>query len=385
MQDIQQSNALNVSPFVFYPLLESKARRVVLQGGQWSGKTVNVLAVLATKAASEPNKIITVTSESVPHLKGGAIRDFEKYIYPFFAVEITSYNKTDHIYFFKNGSIIEFKSFDSEQKALGAKRDYLFVNEANRFNYMTFFQLDSRTETQTIIDYNPSFKFWAHEKIIGEKNTDFFISDHRHNPFLSEEKHREIENIKDPELWKVYARGMTGNITGTIFPNWTKIPDEDFPKEDSFVGGLDYGYTNDPTCLMKILRVGNNIFLHECCYMTAIANNSIVQIARANGFKSHPIYSEHDPDSVAALRRLGLYVMPARKGPGSIKAGISKLNEFNVFYTASSKNIANEITKYLWVIDDEGKPTNEPIDKWNHAIDATRYGVYTHFFRQKNT
>lgn len=380
---MEKNPDLKVSPSIYFPTLNSKARTIVHQGGQWSGKTVNILAVLATKATQTPNLTITVTSESMPHLKIGALRDFINFIYPSFESFISQYNRTDHIFIFRNGSIIEFKSFEDEYKARGAKRHILFINEANKFNYLTYFQLNSRTEIQTILDYNPTQPFFVHEKLIGQEGVELFISDHRSNPFLSEAKHAEIEAIKDYQLWLVYARGMTGNITGLIFPDWTKIPDSQFPKDEPFFGGLDFGYTNDPTAGVKIVRMGESLYIHELCYTPGIAPIQMKQIFLSNGFTNGiPIYCEHDPDNISQLRRLGLMAMPARKGAGSINAGIVKLKEFKVFYTASSVNLDEERRRYVWMTDPkDGSNTNTPIDQWNHLFDAVRYGVYTQYFR----
>jgi phage terminase large subunit len=378
---------LRISPSIYYPTLQSTARRIIHQGGQSSGKTVNILCVLATIAAQKKRQRITVTSESLPHLKRGALRDFEDYVYPYFRPYITNYNKTDHIFYFSTGSKIEFVAFDGEQKARGAKRQYLFVNEANSFDYLTFRQLDSRTDFQTIIDYNPSAPFWAHDKLIGQAGNQLFISDHRDNPFLSHAKHVEIESEIDPELFRVYARGKTGNITGLIYPNWQIIPDEQFPWGEDFFGGVDYGYTNDPTAGVKIVRLGDSLYVHELFYECGIPAKRLIQHWQDNKFTSRSVvYSEHDDEMITQQRRLSkgnLLILPAKKGTGSINAGIEKLKEFKVFYTASSKNIHEERKRYMWVIDPvTGKPTNAPIDQWNHALDAIRYGVYTHYFRK---
>ena len=371
-------NILKVSP-IFYALYNSKARRVILQGGQWSGKTVNTLIYLATRAAQEKDKKITVTAYSLPHLKDGAIRDFEKYVRPLFNSRIVNHNLSEHTYEFDTRSVIQFKSYEDGS---GPKRDYLFINEANKMKWQLAFDLDSRTEVQTIYDYNPTAKFWIQERIKDEPGTDFFISDHRHNLFLSEEKHKEIEGIKDPELWKVYARGLTGNLTSTIFPDWNVIPDKDFPKDAKIIWGIDYGYTNDPTAIIKIARVGESLFLHECSYQSGIPPKQIIQILKANGYSNEPIYSEHDPDMISQLRRLELMVLPARKGQGSVNAGIMRLKEFKIFITHSSKNLKIEQTNYCWMQMD-GKPVNQPIDNYCHLIDAARYGVYSHYFKQE--
>jgi len=392
--------------------LRSGGRTVVHQGGSWSGKTVNILPALATLAMEEKGVnagITTVTSMSMPHLKGGALRDFEMYVYPEFKGAIKQYHRTDHIFTFHSGSIIEFKSFEDETKARGAKRKRLFVNEANTFLKMLFFQLHSRSD-QSVIDYNPSERFWAHEDLIGNPGVKTFISDHRHNPFLTPEKHAEIENIctfaynpdgsvmintdtgvpvvlkGDYELWKVYARGLTGNIEGIIFPNWEMVDDSAFPNNVDPIFSIDFGYSVDPTALMKIARVQNTLFIKELSYKPGISETEIKQILLANGWNREiPLYCDHDPDMIRLLRNEGIqYAQPARKGQGSISAGIKCLKSYDVKYTNSSKNIHRERGMYVWEKDKiTGLPINVPIERHNHCFDSIRYGVYTKYLRNE--
>ena len=366
--------------------LRKGQRRIIHQGGQYSGKTVNILGALATLCAEESpkgsdNGVTTVTSMSFPHLKGGALRDFESYILPAFKNAIARYHKTDHTFTFRSGSVMEFKVYENEFAARGAKRKRLFVNEGNKFEWMTFFQLDSRCE-QSIIDYNPSIRFWAHEKLIGQDGNLTLYSDHRHNPFLSPEKHKEIESYTG-ELFKVYSRGLTGNVTGVIFPNWEIIDDGDFPTNVDFIYSVDFGYTNDPTAIIKQCKIGNTIFVKELGYESGLPPKSIRQILIANGYKEdEPLYCEHDPDMIKALRLLGVQAMPARKGQGSVNAGIELLHTFDVKYTASSRNLHKERSLYVWETErDTGKLTNMPVDNNNHTFDAIRYGAYTRYLR----
>lgn len=342
---------------------------------------------------------------SFPHLKGGAMRDFERYVMPSFAETIKQWRKTDHVCIFESGGLIEFKVFESEYDARGPRRNILFINEANTFDYMTWFQLDSRSNC-SIIDYNPTIRFWAHEKVIGEPGTETRICHHLHNPFLSKEKHAEIENIctfsydeygnvvmkkdkngnsvpvvlkGDFELWQVYARGITGNVTGIIFPDWVLIDEIEWT--DPFFA-IDFGYTNDPTAIVKIERRYENIYVEEIAYQTgAMSARNIRSILEANGCTDESvIYCEHDPDMIKQLRLLDMPAQAARKGAGSVNAGIEKLKEYKVYY--SGRNLKAELQKYIWETNDEGNPTNKPIDMNNHAIDATRYGVYSHFYKQ---
>src|SRR5688572_4966105 len=201
-----------------------------------------------------PKLVITITGESLPNLRKGIYRDAEAIFSksPYLQRQVINWNKTDRIINFKNGSLIEFISNLDEQSAKAGKRDILIVDEAQGVSWPIFFTLAIRTRGQIFVLYNPTAAFGAHEKLIGttpESNdlnatVQLYITDHRHNCFLTQDEHDKIEGIKDKELWNVYARGRTGNLTGLIFPNWKMISDKDFPwYEDGKFGGLDFGYT----------------------------------------------------------------------------------------------------------------------------------------------
>lgn len=373
----------NASP-VFYENYKSKSKVVVNQGGTASSKTYSIIQVLYLRAIENAGQIITVVGESIPNLKKGAYRDAET-IYnetPALKKYVLSWNKTDRIIYFKNGSLIEFASFEDHQSAKNGKRDYLFVNEANGVQWLIYWQLAIRTRKQIFVDYNPSSPFWCHDELIGKDGVELIISDHRHNPFLSEDDHAKIETINDPELWRVYARGLTGNITGLIFPNWTRIPDSEMPTDEDFVGGLDYGM-NDPTCGMKVWLKDDKVYLHELFYQPGLSAERIKMGFWDNGFsEENIIYCDHNyPDLTSELRTMGVYVLEARKGPGSIIAGIIKLKELKVFYSESSENLHEERKRYEWMKDPKtGKSMNKPIDAFNHAMDASRYAAYSNSF-----
>lgn len=370
---------------------------IINQGGTDSGKTYAILQVVLTIVAREEapgdDPIITVLNKSVPDSKKGAYRTFKGIVKksPYLESLIEDWNRTDRIVTFKNGWVVEFVGATDEQSAKQGKRQYLFVNEADGIAWLIFWQMAKRTRKRVYVDYNPTAPFWAHERLIGTQPSGndlnatvrLIISDHRHNPFLSKRDHEKTENIKDPELWKVYARGLTGNLSGLIYPNWQQIPDSKFPKNVPLIAGLDFGYTNDPTAGVICAIVGGSIFVKEICYEPGITPINLKQLFAAHGIDANrPIYCEHDPDIVGQLRRLSVQALPARKGPGSIKAGIFKLKEYDVFYTAGSKNIHEEKIRYKWKTNPEtGENLNQPIDDWNHALDAIRYAIYTHFFK----
>ncbi len=379
---------------------DSAADIVINQGGTDSGKTYAIMQLLFTIAITTPapleDPIITIVGESIPNLKKGAYRIAQN-IYTSneqVAASIKNWNASDRMIYFKSGWIMEFTSYENEQSAKQGKRQYSFFNEVNGIQYNIFWQVAKRTRIRTFCDYNPSAPFFVHEKLIGttaltndlSASVELIISDHRHNSFLSDKEHERTEGIKDKDLWNVYARGRTGNLTGLIYPGAVRIPDKDFPWNEPFIGGLDFGYTNDPSAGVKVARIGESIYIHELCYTPGIAPVQMKQVFYSNGFnESIPIYCDHDPDQISQLRRHGVFAIPARKGPGSINAGILKMKEYKIFYTESSLNLHEEKQRYMWLIDPlTNKPTNTPMDNYNHLWDAVRVAVYTHFFRSNN-
>lgn len=390
---------------VFQANYESTADIVVNQGGTDSTKTYSILQVLCliactTKAPPE-DPIITIVNKSVPDSKKGAYRTFEG-IYnatPHLRAKVKDWHDSDRVVTFTTGWVMEFIGAIDEQTAKQGKRQYLFCNEANGLSWAIFWQYAKRTRIRTWIDYNPSEPFWAHDKLIGttkdgnDLNADvqLIISDHRHNPFLSERDHEKTENIKDPELHNVYARGKTGKLTGLIFPNWTMCTVKEFMAIDKKgFGALDFGYTNDPTAAdwLKPLPKLKKLYVHELCYEPGLSMPGVKKLFSGCGFTSEtPVYCDHDFEAVRQLRIHKIMAIMMRKGPNSIKAGIEYLNrEWEVFYTDASTNIDYEKKRYMWDRDPiTGKSTNEPVDQFNHHMDAIRAGMYTRYMRLKES
>jgi len=278
------------------------------------------------------------------------------------------------------------------------------MNEVNGFPFMMFWQLQRKTRVQTIVDYNPTSRFWVHDKVIPGDSQDeqykgyvqFYRTWHQHNPFLTAREHERYEKISDKDMFAVYSRGMTGNVRGLIFGHFKKMPKwiEVLPT-DRIIWGIDYGYTNDPTAIVMIIIRGDVYFVKECAYKPGMSDEEIWEVLYANGFtEDHMLYSEADPDMINQLRMRGLPVYPAIKGPGSVKAGIAKVREKEVWYFSNSKceidpsmsNFEKELTTYRFLEGDDmitGKliMLNKPDDVgWDHLCDATRYAIYTDTF-----
>ena len=372
---------------LFYENLLAKEKIIVNQGGTDSGKTHAILQCLLYIVYNEKppaeDPIMTVVGESVPNLTRGSYRKMLEIISnsPFLSSQKITINQTTRTLTFGNGWKIEFNSYLTNQSAKQGKRQYLFINECNGVNYQKFWELAKRTRVKVFLDYNPTARFWVHEKLIGTtKNSNdlscdvkLIISDHRGNTFLSENEHARTEGILDKELWRVYARGLTGNVEGLVFTNWEVITEDNFPKVDC-IYGIDFGYTNDPTTLIKTCKIGNNIYAHEMIYKTGISMHEVSEVLKADGYKGEVVFTDHDEQLKNELRHLDVNAYFGKKGQGSVMFGINYLKQRKVYYTESSKNIHIEKNRYMFQKDQStGKFINKPIDKFNHTIDAIRY------------
>lgn len=352
-------------------------RTFVNQGGTSSGKTYTLMQVLIYFALVDNGCVITIAGQDLPNLKVGAMRDAKTIINNNdWLRNYFKFNESSSFFQGLNGSIIEFKSYQNEQDAKNGKRDYLFLNEANGVSFAIFWQLSIRTRKKVYIDYNPSERFWAHNELIGREGVKLIISDHRGNPFLTEEEHERIENIEDEELHKVYARGLTGKLSGVIFPNFAivdELPNNDEWKLYGF--GLDFGFTNDPTALVKVVLAHGELYVDLLIYETGLTNPKIAEKAKAEGVtrKTQIVADSAEPKSIAELNNLGLWVVPTLKGKDSILLGIDILQRYKINVTRRSTALIEELQSYKWEENKDGKKTNKPIDDFNHAIDALRY------------
>lgn len=364
---------------LFYPNYYTKSKITVNQGGTWSGKTYTILQVL-NQLSCEWKQTTTVVGQDIPNLKKGAIRDMQKICEnPEVAMYLKggswqkAFNNTDRILTYKNGSIIEFSSFDSVQDAHSGKRDNLFINEAPGISFDIFWQLYIRTEHRVYIDYNPSARFWVHDKILPRKDCRLIISDHRRNKFISEEMHREIEAIDDPELFKVYARGLTGKIKGLIYPNHL-LCDAIHPGADITLG-LDFGF-NHAMALTETGKYANNLYWNELIYQTELTIGDLIQLMNALGVdKSLRIYADSArPDAIEDLKRAGYNCRMANK---DVKNGIDYVKRHQLFITRKSSNLIKEIGRYKWK-EKDGITLEEPVKFMDDGMDSGRYGSYSH-------
>ena len=375
-------------PPLFFANYEAKERIVINQGGTSSGKTYTLVDMLFLLAMQKAKNTITVVGQDIPNLKVGAYRD-AKNIWgnsPIYQQWFDKPNETDRVFRCINGSLIEFKSYTDEQDAKSGKRQYLFVNEANGIPYSIYWQLATRTSKKIFIDYNPSCRFWVHEELIGKPDVKLIISDHRHNPFLTEDMHQRIESISDPELWRVYARGLTGKIQGLVYSNWELCDDLPLEYKKRWIG-LDFGFTNDPTAILDVRLSNGDLWVDELVYQSGLTNPTISKELLAHGVESQVeiVADSAEPKSIAELQALRHRIEPAKKGADSVSTGIDILKRYKLRVTRRSKGMRKELLAYKWKVDKQGNSTNVPIDQFNHALDALRYVALNKLAEQRRS
>jgi phage terminase large subunit len=364
----------------FEQTAKSQKRIIIHQGGSSSGKTWSILQYLIQQARNE-NKLIEICRVALPPLKRSVLRDF-LHICEMLKIKPRE-NKTELLYEFEKGAI-HFFSADDEQKVRGARRDILYMNEANEFTLSKFRALEMRTHDRVIMDFNPSDPIhWIYDEVMPREDCEVFVSTHRDNRFLSEAERSSIEIYKerDPDYYKVFGLGERATFSkGLVYPNWELVAA--MPEGDRFYG-LDWGFTNDPTALIECTRKGDDIYVREILYSKGLTNAALnAEMIDAGIDKRAYIYADsEDPKSIAELRLYGWNFIPAVKGPDSVRAGINKLKDFNVKIVSGSKNIRIEQLNYKWELDANENPTNKPIDQFNHALDAIRYAVFTKYLK----
>jgi phage terminase large subunit len=355
-------------------ILDMKTRVRIVQGGARAGKTIAILLILIDMAQTRDKKIISVVSETFPHLKRGALRDFLDIMKSQGYYKESQWNRTDAIYTFETGSIIEFFSADQPSKVRGPARHILFINEANNVSYETYTQLAIRTSEFIYLDYNPVAQFWVHDDIIPTQEHDFAILTYKDNEGLSPEIVKEIESRKSNKLfWKVFGEGLIGESEGKIYRDWNII--EELPHQARLERyGLDFGYSNDPTAIVAIYSFNGGYILDEIAFQKGLANKQIADILNANE-KALVIADAAEPKSIDELKMYGVMVVPAKKGPGSVSQGIQYVQQQRMSMTKRSTNLIKEYRNYLWLTDREGHIINEPAHEFSHSMDAVRYGM----------
>lgn len=349
------------------------------RGGTSSGKTYTLCQVLILTAEQNPNSVITVVGQDIPNLKKGSIRDMLTIVNgsQWCKERIKVYNKSERIFYFQNGSVIEFNSYDDEQDAKNGKRDFAFFNEVNGISYEIFEAIYVRTRLHTWVDFNPSSEFWLKEKDFEHRsNVRTLKSTFNHNPFLDQKTINKIlsyevtpANIEnrtaDEYRWKVYGLGEYAAREGVIFKRWQRGK---FPEDIDFGYGVDWG-VEDPFAFIKVAidHSKRKVYLKQITYQSGLSSSAILKEVKNEATKENLIVCDNvQKVSIMDLRESNYNAIPC------FKPRISERIRWALDYLIivdDSPNIEDELNNYEWA----NKKSEQPVDKFNHAMDAWMY------------
>ena len=359
-------------------IMKMDKRIRAVQGGTAGSKTVSILLYLIHLAQSDKTpKLTSIVSESLPHLKKGAMRDFLAIMQQHGYYQEDKWNRSDFTYNFETGSKIEFFSADQPAKVRGPRRDRLFINEANNIPFETFEQLEIRTNDFVYMDWNPTNEFWFYTDVKGNRSDiDHIILNYKDNEALNPAIIASIEQRKNRKgWWQVYGLGQLGEVEGKIYKDWQII--DEVPHEarlEKF--GLDFGYTTDPTAIVAVYRLNQGLILDEVLYQKGLSNKQIADML-SNQDKAVVIADSAEPKSINEIHSFGIPIIPCKKGKDSVRNGIALVQDQRISVTKRSVNIIHEYRNYLWLADKNGKlvSPNEPEKGFDHTMDAIRYAI----------
>ena len=368
----------------FDNLLGAQKRITHHVGGTRSGKTYAILQYLIVKALQEEQNI-TIVRRTVPSLKRSVIKDFKEIMIDVGIWSNESYNISDRVYTFSNGSLISFVNTDDAEKLRGVKSDILFIDEASEQHEESYFQLSIRTSGEIILAYNPTVS--PYHFLRSMDDIEIFKTTYKDNPYLPQVMIKEIEALrqKNPKYWEIYGLGNYTVNDKAVFQNFQIL--EELPVHELVGFGLDFGFSQDPTALVAVHRHHDMIYVRELMYDTGLTTQDIInKLKSLNIGRQDEIWADSaEPRLIEEIYRSGFNIKPVKKGPDSIRFGLSVLQNFGITVDKASTHMIDELYGYEYITDKNGVVLDKPQDFNNHLIDALRYLAMSRLsIKQKN-
>lgn len=363
-------------------------KHVILEGASRSGKTISCIdfIIYYCMLNSDKGKKIFAIRETYASHKTTLYTDFSNRL-DAFGIDNPFRNAKEVAQFDIFGNTVYFMGADKESKFMGAGCDIAYFNELIDIQNNIFDQTEQRVAEMWIGDYNPKFSVhWVYNKLLNRPDVKYLHSTFKDNPFCPDVSLRKIlsyeptpENIErgtaDDYNWSVFGLGKRTAPEGQIFKyvNWINH----FPDDIEFYHyGMDFGYAVDPCAIVKYAETTTDIYLQELCYEPLDSASLINEVLSKviDNKKSIIACDGADPDMIKELFAYGWRTIAVKKPAGSIKYGISLLKgkRLNI---VRSINFVREQENYCYR-SISGIQIEEPVDKFNHLWDASRYAAF---------
>lgn len=375
----------------FFPYLQDYSKRYeVYYGGAGSGKSYFISQKILIKALTRQRKILIVRKVAAT-LKDSVFQLIIDLLKKFGLFSYCKVNLTTFTIELPNGSILLFKGLDDPEKikSIAGLTD-IWVEEATELTADDFTQLDLRLrakadELQLYLSFNPVSKTnWCYKRWFAEPQTDdtrIMKSTYKDNPFLPPEYIASLEAMMktNPTYYRIYALGEFCSLDKLIYNNWS-VSEMEPPRDAKIVIGLDFGYVNDPSALVvsRVDEANKKIYIVDEWYKGGALNDEIAAVIRSKGLiKEEVIADAAEPKSIDEMKRLGVNrIKPSVKGQGSVMYGIQRLQQYEILVNPKCINVIVELQNYAYKKDKQtNEYINEPMDEFNHALDALRYSM----------
>jgi PBSX family phage terminase large subunit len=362
----------------------NKTRGVVLIGSSRSGKTWSIIDfIIWLCSKKETNATINIVRDVYNSFKTTLYDDFNRRL-PMYGINSPFLDVKELPTFWLFGNKINLIGGDKPSKFLGAGCDYLIINEAiPNVDKKLFDQAEMRCRKMWIVDSNPSSSdHWALD-LPKRDDVSYLKTTFQDNPFVSNNERNKIlsydpsnpiniqQGTADEWMWKVYGLGEEAEREGLILRKWKE---GEFDESLPYVFGMDFGYVNDPTTLIKVAydRKRNTLYCKELLYEKGLSTDDIADRLKKYCTPNDLIVADSaEPRLIDELYYKDFNIHKSFKGPDSVRLGLAKLSRMNIIVHSDSDNLKQECKNYVW----NEKKSNTPIDEWNHAIDAIRYAM----------
>ena len=383
---------------VYWPDLQDYSKRVlILYGGAGSGKSFYVGQKLVFKALKDKRKVLVLRKVNRT-TKNSTFQLLLDTLTQFGILKECRINRTDFTITLPNGSQFLCMGLDDPEKikSITGLTD-AWLEEATEFTLDDFSQINLRIRDpiaknqQIILSFNPVSKAnWCYIQFFADnsdllefrKTVKIIHSNYLDNIFLPEDYVNTLQLLKQTNevYYKIYCLGEFGSLDKLIYNNWQEM---DFNPEEikgELMCGLDFGYTNDPTAFIAsyLVEKDGRIYIFKEWGDTGYLNDEIADQIKRMGFAKSLIMADSaEEKSIAEIKKEGIQrIRPCAKGKGSILQGIQKVQQYELIVHPSCKHIIEELENYSWKKDKQtNEYINEPVDSFNHWLDALRYSL----------